>query len=358
MGRALMLHLVSGLAAAAVACSHGAARQAGDRPAYAAARARSAELGSLPIPSDDDVKSWSHRLLDAYDRADVGLLDVALSPQAVHFEGGKPITRAELLAELKARKPDEPRIGDRSWQQEQVIAGPQGAVFIGRATEHSIGNASHGGNEYVGWYKLVWAPAAERYQVLYWGWQPAGPAAAQAAWDAIYQHGTGYDPRPNQLLVDTTAERPPGRALLLAMGQGRNALYLASRGWQVTGVDYSAEAMRQARERAAAQKLELELVQQDLNRYDFGVAKWDLVTMLYATDSRDWILRSQRSLKRGGLFVYEYFAPDQPGEGVDAVKLATLFEDGYDILRNEVVHARPDWASDEATLLRFVAKKR
>lgn len=341
-------------------CAHGDVRAGGDRPAFASENPPPDRPTRLAVPSEADVKAWSHRLLDAYDKGETAVLEVALSPQFVHFEGGKPNSRDDTLAELRSRPATAVRIGARTWQDEHVVSGPQGAVFIGKATELGVGNESHGGNEFVGWYKLVWVPAGERYQVLFWGWQLAGDAAAQAVWDSIYEHGTGYDPEPNQLLVDTTAKLTPGAALVLAMGQGRNALYLASRGWQVTGVDFSAEAIRQARAQAAARGLTLDMVQQDLNKFDFGVSKWDLVTMLYATDNPDWIERSKRSLRRGGLFVYEYFAPDEPGkgEGLDGAKLTALFHRGFEILRNDVVHTRPDWASDEATVLRFVAKKR
>jgi hypothetical protein len=81
--------------------------------------------------------------------------------------------------------------------------------------------------------------------------------------------------------------------------------------------------------------------------------------MLYAMDNEDWIERSKRSLKSGGLFVFEFFHKDeQEEEGLDSEDLADMFSEGFDILRNEVVHARPDWAQDEAKLIRFVAKKR
>jgi predicted O-methyltransferase YrrM len=311
----------------------------------------------LAVATDADIRAWSHAILNAYDRAEVTPLDIALSPQLVHFEDGQPSSRDELLARIRARDPDETRIGLRVWDEESVVTGPQGAVFIGKATEHSTGNELHGGDEFVGFYKLVWVPAGDRYQLLFWSWQPGGRAATRAYWDERYRNATGFNKETNQLLIDVTSKLPtPGAALDLAMGQGRNALYLAAEGWRVTGVDFSPEATRQAQEQANARDVELDIVQQDINTFDFGVAKYDLVTMLYATDNVDWIARSQRSLKRGGLFVYEFFQTD--GKGVDSARLAALFRDGFEIVRNEVVRGTPDWARNEATLLRFVAKKR
>jgi hypothetical protein len=89
------------------------------------------------------------------------------------------------------------------------------------------------------------------------------------------------------------------------------------------------------------------------------VARWDLVTMIYATDKRAWIEKIKPSLKPGGLFVLEFFHQDDPqGGGFATHELAALFQDGFEILRDEVLEATPDWAQDQATLVRFVARKR
>ena len=53
-------------------------------------------------------------------------------------------------------------------------------------------------------------------------------------WDAAFKSGAGPD-APLELLRDTVAWLKPGRALDAGMGRGRNALYLASLGWDVTG---------------------------------------------------------------------------------------------------------------------------
>src|SRR5438128_5750075 len=53
--------------------------------------------------------------------------------------------------------------------------------------------------------------------------------------------------KPNRFLVAEAGDLPPGRALDLACGEGRNALWLAARGWQVSAVDFSAVALDKAR---------------------------------------------------------------------------------------------------------------
>lgn len=84
----------------------------------------------------------------------------------------------------------------------------------------------------------------------------AGDAREAArAWDARYAHGPVWTREPNVWVREATRDLAPGRALDVAAGDGRHALWLASLGWSVTAVDVSLEGMRQgaalARERAA-----------------------------------------------------------------------------------------------------------
>jgi SAM-dependent methyltransferase len=70
--------------------------------------------------------------------------------------------------------------------------------------------------------------------------------ARYAATDLVWSAG------PNRTVVDEVAPLPPGRALDLAAGEGRNAVWLAERGWQVTAVDFSAVGIDKGRQRAHA----------------------------------------------------------------------------------------------------------
>src|SRR6476469_7102782 len=67
-------------------------------------------------------------------------------------------------------------------------------------------------------------------------------------WDARYAATESlWTFEPNRFLVRETEGLAPGRALDLACGEGRNALWLAARGWQVTAVDFSAVALEKGR---------------------------------------------------------------------------------------------------------------
>lgn len=73
-----------------------------------------------------------------------------------------------------------------------------------------------------------------------------------AAWDARY---TGRDlvwgAAPNRFVAAELGELPPGRVLDLACGEGRNAVWLATRGWRATGIDFSTAAVLRAGRLAA-----------------------------------------------------------------------------------------------------------
>lgn len=69
-----------------------------------------------------------------------------------------------------------------------------------------------------------------------------------AEWDARYaQHDLVWGAGPNRSVAAELAELAPGRALDVACGEGRNAIWLASRGWPAVGVDFSTTGLQRAR---------------------------------------------------------------------------------------------------------------
>ena len=76
-------------------------------------------------------------------------------------------------------------------------------------------------------------------------------------------------------------DRPPGKALDIGMGQGRNAIFLAQQGWDVTGFDPSPIGVRQAQATAHKLKLYLEALVVREEDFDLGHQRWDLIVMTY-----------------------------------------------------------------------------
>lgn len=85
----------------------------------------------------------------------------------------------------------------------------------------------------------------------------------------------------NRFLVQEAAGIAPGRALDLACGEGRNALWLAERGWRVTGVDFSAVGLQKAKALAASRRVEAEWIVADLLDYHPEPEAFDLVIAFY-----------------------------------------------------------------------------
>jgi SAM-dependent methyltransferase len=113
--------------------------------------------------------------------------------------------------------------------------------------------------------------------------------------------------RPNRFLVAEVAELPPGRAIDLACGEGQNAIWLASLGWDVTGVDYSEVAIAKATARAERDGVTVEFTSADLVEYEPEHAAYDLALVLYlhipSTQRGAVHAKASAALAPGGTFL-------------------------------------------------------
>lgn len=118
------------------------------------------------------------------------------------------------------------------------------------------------------------------------------------------EDGLLFGAEPNRFLVAEVGKLPPGRALDLACGSGRNAVWLAARGWTVTGVDFSDVALAQARALAAERGVEVEWVEGDLLEWQPADGAFDLVAVLYlqvpADERRGILARAAAAVAPGG----------------------------------------------------------
>ena len=93
-----------------------------------------------------------------------------------------------------------------------------------------------------------------------------------AGWDEKYRSGErGKEGAPTVLVAEVPQKLTPGIAIDLACGAGRNALYLAERGWAVTAVDGSEKAIELVQERSALRGLEIQTKVADLTSPNFAI---------------------------------------------------------------------------------------
>lgn len=126
-------------------------------------------------------------------------------------------------------------------------------------------------------------------------------------WDRKYSEtGLLWSAEPNRFVVAELAGLPPRRALDLACGEGRNAIWLAELGWRVTAVDFSEIAIAKGRERAARLGLDVDFVCADLLDYEPELDAFDLVLVLYlqlpADERRLVLARAADALTPGATF--------------------------------------------------------
>jgi SAM-dependent methyltransferase len=125
-------------------------------------------------------------------------------------------------------------------------------------------------------------------------------AASELVWSAA----------PNQFVASELADLPPGRALDVATGEGRNAIWLADRGWDVTAVDFSLVGLDKARtlqtRHERGRDMHISWVHADVLEYDADSRAFDLVLIAYlqlpADQRRAALRRAFDALVEGGTF--------------------------------------------------------
>jgi tellurite methyltransferase len=130
--------------------------------------------------------------------------------------------------------------------------------------------------------------------------------ADRKRWDQRYRDGS-YRARPNEtvLLRKWQPELPSGRALDVACGAGRNALYLAECGYEVDAVDIAPFALQQARATARERGLEVNWMEADLDTFVPEKGRYDLIVVARYINRR-LLPRLAAGLRPGGALVFEH----------------------------------------------------
>jgi SAM-dependent methyltransferase len=144
--------------------------------------------------------------------------------------------------------------------------------------------------------------------------------SSATSWDDRYAHeGFVFGLDPNEFLKECVQMLVPGRVLSLGEGEGRNAVWLAKRGFVVRGTDLSAVAVEKAKSLATDRGVAAEFRVADLARVNLVPEAWDVIVSIFVHTSR--AVRAHvhrevmRALKPGDHFIFTAYSPDQLGRG-------------------------------------------
>ena len=158
-------------------------------------------------------------------------------------------------------------------------------------------------------------------------------------WDSRYakeEYVMGKDPIP--FLAAHVDLLPKGKALDLAMGEGRNAVFLAGNGFQVLGLDISTKGIEKAQKLAAEKNVTIEAKAVDLEQYQLERDKYEVVLVSYYLQ-RDLVPQIKAALKSGGMVVIETY-------NLDHLKHNPRFRREWTLEKNELL----DWFMDYKVL--------
>jgi 2-polyprenyl-3-methyl-5-hydroxy-6-metoxy-1,4-benzoquinol methylase len=154
-------------------------------------------------------------------------------------------------------------------------------------------------------------------------------------WDTFFDSNEyAYGEHPNDFLREN-AQMFKGKVLCLAEGEGRNAVFLASNGCEVTCIDFSEMALAKARDLAKKKGCTIECICADLSDVDFGNAQWDGIVMIFG--HLPPLLRAKvhgaffKALKPGGKVLIEAYDKDQLPLGTGGPKTLEMLYSAEDL---------------------------
>ena len=182
-----------------------------------------------------------------------------------------------------------------------------------------------------------------------------------------------YGDEPNVFFKHQLDLLMPGKILLPAEGEGRNAVYAASMGWHVTACDFSEEGQKKAEKLALSKGVTIDYRLAEFGELIIAPEYFDCIGLVFAhftTDTRAlYHKRIIRALKPGGTIILEAFAKKQLGKPSGGPKnLDTLFSEEelrkefaslsfLDITNAEVVLQEGEFHRGPASVIRLVGKK-
>jgi len=135
-------------------------------------------------------------------------------------------------------------------------------------------------------------------------------------WNQRYKiNSTVYGDQPNTFFKEELLKLQSGKLLLPAEGEGRNALFAASIGWEVTAFDFSVEARKKALEAALAKHLKIAYTAEDINEIILPEKTYDAIGLIYvhleSALRATFHKKCMKALKPGGVIILEAFSKNQ-----------------------------------------------
>jgi len=135
-------------------------------------------------------------------------------------------------------------------------------------------------------------------------------------WDERYDtEDYIYGTEPNDFLSSVSGNIPKGKVLCLGEGEGRNAVFLASLGYEVYAVDSSEVGLRKAIKLASLRNVNIRTIHADLREFKIGIDNWDAVISIFCHLSPE--IRKPlygnifNGLRPGGVFILEAYTAEQ-----------------------------------------------
>ena len=141
---------------------------------------------------------------------------------------------------------------------------------------------------------------------------------------------------PNALFAQIVGKLPSGKAIDVASGEGRNAIWLAEQGWEVDAIDFSKVGITKAEQIAAKKNVKVNWIVNDITSFEFAPGAYDLVAVLYLHTSlaerERWLPRIIDAVAPGGHFVYIAHDPANVESGVGGPQDSSLLPSVADLI--------------------------
>jgi len=198
-------------------------------------------------------------------------------------------------------------------------------------------------------------------------------------WDDRYRDNEfAYGEAPNQYLEEQLHKLPPGKILFPAEGEGRNAVFAARMGWQVSAFDISKEGKKKALQLAEKNHVSIDYQVGILSSLDYTKEQFDAIALIYAhfpAEIKSALHRElDKYLRIGGTIIFEAFSKshiafieknEKVGGPKDIASLFSVEEISQDFPNYEVIELKEKeielheglYHNGQASVIRFVGRK-